>query len=210
MKSRLSLISILGLLLLTFVSLPAQERGRGTPMQNMSMQDMMTNCKEHCQKTTASIDQLLARIDEAKKSNDPAQMRSALDGAQKPLAEMKQHMNMCMSMMSVMGNMGQNQPRAAHPTSPGQAQTVRIAVTNKGFEPANINLKPNVPAKVTFIRQTDQTCATSVVIPEYKINRELPLNKPVVVEFTPTKTGEFTFACGMNMLKGKVVVQESR
>jgi plastocyanin domain-containing protein len=137
-------------------------------------------------------------------------MRSALDGAQKPLAEMKQHMNMCMSMMSMMGNMGQNQPRPANPTSPGQAQTARIAVTAKGFEPANINLKPNMPAKVTFVRQTDQTCATSVVIPEYKINRELPLNKPVVVEFTPTKTGEFTFACGMNMLKGKVVVQESR
>ena len=38
--------------------------------------------------------------------------------------------------------------------------------------------------------------------------RELPLNKPVDVEFTPTKTGEFGFACGMNMLKGKLVVQE--
>jgi plastocyanin domain-containing protein len=60
------------------------------------------------------------------------------------------------------------------------------------------------------VRRTDQTCATSVVIPEYKINRELPLNKEVVIEFTPVKSGEFAFACGMNMLKGKLVVQESR
>lgn len=208
MKSRMTFLSVLGLLLFAFVSLPAQESGRG--MQNMSMQDMMANCKEHCQKTTASLDQLMARMDEAKKSNDPVRMKSALDEAQKPLAEMKQHMNMCMSMMSMMGKMGQSQARAATAASSGQGQTARIAVTTKGFEPASINLKPNVPAKVTFIRQTDQTCATSVVIPEYKINQDLPLNKSVVVEFTPTKTGEFAFACGMNMLKGKLVVQESR
>lgn len=89
------------------------------------------------------------------------------------------------------------------------SQTAKIAVTEKGFEPASITLKPNVPARVTFVRQTDKTCATAVSIPEYKIERELPLNEPVVVEFTPKKAGEFTFACGMNMLKGTVVVKES-
>lgn len=87
-------------------------------------------------------------------------------------------------------------------------QTAKIAVTEKGFEPSTITLKPNVPAQLTFVRQTDKTCATAVAIPEYKINRDLPLNKPVVVEFTPRKTGEFAFACGMNMLKGKLVVAE--
>jgi plastocyanin domain-containing protein len=176
----------------------------------MSMQDMMANCREHCQKTSASIDQLLGRIDEAKKSNDPARLRSALDEVQKPLTEMKNHMNMCMSMMSMMGNTMGSPERAATAAGSQQSQTARVAVTAKGFEPTNIMLKPNVPAKITFIRQTDQTCATSVVIPEYKINQELPLNKPVVVEFTPNKTGEFAFACGMNMLKGKLVVQETK
>jgi plastocyanin domain-containing protein len=33
------------------------------------------------------------------------------------------------------------------------------------------------------------------------------LNEPVVIEFTPAKTGEIAFACGMNMLHGTVVVQ---
>jgi len=37
--------------------------------------------------------------------------------------------------------------------------------------------------------------------------RALPLNQAVDVEFTPTKGGEIAFACGMNMLKGVVVVQ---
>jgi plastocyanin domain-containing protein len=44
-----------------------------------------------------------------------------------------------------------------------------------------------------------------VVFPSLNIKRALPLNEPVVIEFTPAKTGEF--ACGMNMLKGVVVVE---
>jgi plastocyanin domain-containing protein len=63
-----------------------------------------------------------------------------------------------------------------------------------------------VPAKVTFVRKTDETCAKEVVIKEYKINRKLPLNEPVTVEFTPLK-GEFTFACGMDMIKGTLIVE---
>lgn len=90
-----------------------------------------------------------------------------------------------------------------------KSQAAKVAVTEKGFEPSTVTLKPNVPARVTFIRQTDKTCAKAIAIPEYKIERELPLNKPVLVEFTPNRTGEFMFACGMNMLKGKVVVEEN-
>lgn len=77
---------------------------------------------------------------------------------------------------------------------------------SKGFEPSGLKLKACVPAKVTFVRKTDETCAKEVVIKEYKIERKLPLNKPVTVEFTPRK-GEFTFACGMDMIKGKMIVE---
>jgi plastocyanin domain-containing protein len=33
------------------------------------------------------------------------------------------------------------------------------------------------------------------------------LNEAVPIEFTPKQTGEIAFACGMNMLKGTVVVE---
>lgn len=100
----------------------------------------------------------------------------------------------------------------AQPATQGkhESQTAKVAVTEKGFEPSTIALKPNVPARVTFVRETAKTCAKAISIPEYKISRELPLNKPVIVEFTPKNTGEFTFACGMDMLKGKIVVEESK
>ncbi len=39
------------------------------------------------------------------------------------------------------------------------------------------------------------------------VQRELPLNEPVTIEFTPDTAGEMAFVCGMSMLKGVVVVQ---
>lgn len=92
-------------------------------------------------------------------------------------------------------------------TDDAKVQTASIAVTEKGYEPASFDLKKGVPARVTFTRKTDSTCGTEVVLPDYKINQKLPLNKPVVVSFTPEKTGTFTFTCGMKMLKGQVVVK---
>jgi len=86
------------------------------------------------------------------------------------------------------------------------SQEAKVTITTKGFVPASLNLKAGVPAKITFLRQTDATCATAVAMPEYKIQKDLPLNKPVVFEITPKK-GTFEFVCGMNMLRGKVVVQ---
>lgn len=94
---------------------------------------------------------------------------------------------------------GSGTPGAASP----QAATVRI--TTKGFEPDSITLQPGTPARVTFIRTTDETCATSLALPDYGITRALPLNEPVVVEFTPTKSA--SFQCGMGMLAGKLVVR---
>jgi plastocyanin domain-containing protein len=44
------------------------------------------------------------------------------------------------------------------------------------------------------------------VFPSLNIRRSLPLNEPVVIEFTPNKSGEIGFVCGMNMLRGTAVV----
>jgi membrane fusion protein, heavy metal efflux system len=86
-------------------------------------------------------------------------------------------------------------------------QVATVTVTEKGFQPDTIKLKRGVPARVTFVREIEETCATAVVIPEYNIKRDLPLKEPVVVDFTPSKKGVFDFTCGMKMLSGKIVVR---
>jgi plastocyanin domain-containing protein len=99
-----------------------------------------------------------------------------------------------------------NSEQAAQATRQDGAQTATVEVSSKGFEPDSLKLKVGVPAKVTFVRKTDETCAKEVVMKEYGIERKLPLNEPVTVEFTPGK-GEFSFACGMSMIKGKLIVE---
>ncbi|HEU4388928.1 MAG TPA: cupredoxin domain-containing protein [Blastocatellia bacterium] len=86
-------------------------------------------------------------------------------------------------------------------------QSATVILTANGYEPASLNLKVNVAARITFVRKAEKTCGTELAVPEFDINRPLPLNQPVVVELTPRKTGEFAFTCGMGMLRGKLVVQ---
>src|SRR6185436_17130228 len=92
---------------------------------------------------------------------------------------------------------GQRKPRT---------QTARVNITQMGYEPASIKLKRGVPARITFFRTTDDTCATEVVFPDYGIRRQLPLNAAVSISLTP-RAGEFAFTCGMNMHRGKMIVQ---
>jgi plastocyanin domain-containing protein len=87
-----------------------------------------------------------------------------------------------------------------------ELQTVRIVLNERGYEPATVTLRAGVRARVTFVRVTDKTCGTEIVFPSLNIKRALPLNDPVAIEFTPEKSGELGFVCGMNMLKGTVVV----
>jgi hypothetical protein len=80
---------------------PAPQHGGAMP----AMDDMMKTCQTHCQATTTAIDQLTTTLQEARESNDPVRMQTALDQAQQPLAEMQHHIGECQSMMSMMQQM---------------------------------------------------------------------------------------------------------
>jgi len=86
-------------------------------------------------------------------------------------------------------------------------QKSTVALTEKGYEPNSLKLRRGLPAQVTFIRKVATTCGTQIVIADYDIKRALPLNEPVVVEFTPKKSGTFSFTCGMGMLRGSLIVR---
>ena len=115
--------------------------------------------------------------------------------------------------------LGLRAPSAAAPSSSGptqtedrhqaeaNVQTAKVLVGEKSYEPARVSLRAGTPAQITFVRTTDKTCGTEVVFPSPNIKRALPLNEPVVIEFTPARTGEISFACGVNMLRGTVAVQ---
>ena len=85
-------------------------------------------------------------------------------------------------------------------------QAFQVTVTAGDFQPSTLTMKAGVPARVTFRRTAESSCATEVVFPSLKIRRALPLNEPVEVRFTPA-AGEMAFVCGMDMFRGTVVAR---
>ena len=92
-------------------------------------------------------------------------------------------------------------------TEPGNAQRVAVTVTDSGYEPAEVQAAAGEPLTLVFTRTSDQGCGHEVAIPSAGIERELPLNEPVEVTFTPESAGELRFTCGMDMYDGKIVVR---
>lgn len=101
-------------------------------------------------------------------------------------------------------------PAAAAPAAkPSEGpRTVTLTVTEKGYEPSPLQLKKDEPVKLVVTRTTEQTCATEIVMKEYGINTPLPLNTPVEIAFTPSKTGTLTYGCAMGqMISGTFMVE---
>ena len=83
-----------------------------------------------------------------------------------------------------------------------------IAITVKGgYSPDVISVKPGVPVRLNFYRDETSSCSEQVIISDFGIARDLPAFRTTQVEFTPDRSGEFPFTCGMNMLHGKLVVE---
>jgi plastocyanin domain-containing protein len=84
-----------------------------------------------------------------------------------------------------------------------------VIASEHGFSPPSLKLAqggPGAHATVTFVRTTDQTCATEVVFPDLKIEQKLPLNQVVSIEVPTDIARTLTFQCGMAMYKGALVV----
>lgn len=91
---------------------------------------------------------------------------------------------------------------------PPKARTVELKVTDKGFEPTPVTVKKGEPLRLHVTRTTDETCAKEMILPDYNIEKELPLNKAVDIEFTPTKAGKLKYGCSMGMMIAGVLIVE--
>ncbi len=76
-----------------------------------------------------------------------------------------------------------------------------------GYQPEVISVPLGKTTKINFLRTDPTECLSDVVLSDFKIKKELPLNQKVSIEITPQKPGEYMFACGMNMYHGKIIVK---
>jgi plastocyanin domain-containing protein len=88
----------------------------------------------------------------------------------------------------------------------GGVQRVKVVVKG-GYAPDVIVVEQGRPVRLDFYRDETSSCSDTVVFGDFGIARPLPAFQTTPVEFVPEKAGEFTFTCGMNMLRGKLVVE---
>lgn len=98
-------------------------------------------------------------------------------------------------------------PKEAVMASAGTNGVQEIKITVKGgYSPDVIAVEAGRPVRLDFYRDESASCSEQVVFRDFGIVQDLPAFETTVIEFTPDEPGEFAFACGMNMMRGKLVV----
>jgi plastocyanin domain-containing protein len=93
-------------------------------------------------------------------------------------------------------------PAAAEPV------TVKLTVSNRGYEPKTVEVPAGVPIRLEITRQTEDECVGTIqsealAIPATVLSTE----KPTIIELPAQKPGDYAFACPMAMVEGKLVVK---
>ena len=91
-------------------------------------------------------------------------------------------------------------------TNESGLQEIKVTVKG-GYSPDVIVVKEGMPLRLNFYRDETSSCSEQVNFGDFGISRELPAFKTTPIEFTSDKIGEFTFVCGMGMIRGKLIVQ---
>ena len=100
---------------------------------------------------------------------------------------------------------GAREAAAAHATAAGGPQEIDVIVEG-GYSPDRIEVRQGQSVRLTFLRKESTECTGQVVLPDFGLTAQLPQGQRVPVEFTPGKVGEFPFHCGMNMVRGRIIV----
>lgn len=88
----------------------------------------------------------------------------------------------------------------------GGLQVIEVTVKG-GYQPAAVVAKAGRTLRLNFTRRESTPCGEEVVLPEFGKRAHLPENKTVALEVTPSEPGVYEFTCGMNMYKGRLIVE---
>jgi P-type Cu+ transporter len=88
----------------------------------------------------------------------------------------------------------------------GGVQRVTVTVRG-GYSPEVVRARQGVPLEVVFDRQESGDCTSRVVFPDFQLSAPLPAHQRTTIRLHPAEAGQFSFACGMNMVQGTLVVE---
>lgn len=90
----------------------------------------------------------------------------------------------------------------------GEVQRAAITVTPRKYAPSAVVLAAGIPAELVFTRPEAGGCGDEVHVPDLGVEKTaLPVGEAVTIRFTPAEPGTYEFLCGMNMLRGELIVE---
>ena len=84
-------------------------------------------------------------------------------------------------------------------------QEITLSMKNYNYYPSTIKVKQGIPVRISLDKSV-AGCYRSFTIKEFGIAKNLRTPEDYI-EFVPNKKGTFTFACSMNMGRGKLIVE---
>lgn len=88
-------------------------------------------------------------------------------------------------------------------------QEIKVQVKG-GYDPDVLVVEAGRPVRIDFQRNETADCSEEIVLGDFGIRKKLPAFRTTPVEFTPEEPGEYTFTCGMAMMRGKLIVEPYR
>lgn len=79
-------------------------------------------------------------------------------------------------------------------------------IVDGGYRPDRIRLRVGQPVRINVLRTDRSPCSEQIVFGDFGISRKLPTGKIVSIDLPALSAGAYTFACGMNMLRGELQV----
>ncbi|HML90827.1 cupredoxin domain-containing protein [Methyloceanibacter sp.] len=76
-----------------------------------------------------------------------------------------------------------------------------------GYTPDTIIVNRDKPVRLNFRREETASCSDKVVFEHFNKSAELPAGELVEVVLVPKEAGEFSFACPMGMIRGRLIVE---
>ncbi|WML52793.1 cupredoxin domain-containing protein [Neobacillus sp. PS3-12] len=84
---------------------------------------------------------------------------------------------------------------------------VKMEVTQTGYSPNVIRVKKGVPVELDVHNPLENSCLSILNMPDFNMNNVNLKVGTTTLTFTPSNSGEYTFSCGMDMFKGKIIVE---
>ena len=88
----------------------------------------------------------------------------------------------------------------------GGRQVVDITVRG-GYSPNLVRIEAGKPVRLRFDRQENSDCSARVVFPDLRKSASLAAFGTTVLDLDITEPGEYSWACGMNMLHGTLIAE---